>query len=107
MHKTIKIGERDYRFIISPAIAKKHAQFLSEQIDNPSDDPGVMIDFYVDLLHAGLRSGRYSLVWWRRLFVFIPSKKRLEHIVSFSDAQSMFLGDTQGGEKEEDESDPK
>lgn len=88
--RTININGKTYPFIISAANAKANSELASKAEESNVSD---MIDQYTSLVHMGLQDGRMALPWYKRIFHFIPSKERLEHLIPFNEMLDMVNGE--------------
>lgn len=103
--KTININGKEYPFIISAANAKVNSQ-LAQKAGESEVSVGEMIEQYTKLVHMGLQDGRLTLPWYKRLFSFIPSQERLEHMIPFDEMVGMVNGESVPEVKEDTKKKP-
>jgi hypothetical protein len=104
--ESVSINGKDYPFIVSASSAKEITELMVRQTydlkklkeEDEQDEEKMQkkaveystmkMDLNLMILHKGLIDGRYAQPWFKRLYM-IPSRERLERILSTKEAQEL------------------
>lgn len=75
--RTIKIGEKEYPFILSAAAAKEYFSGKFEQ----SEEDKFNLNASVKLVYTGLKDARLLKSWWYNLWNPIPREENLARML--------------------------
>lgn len=97
----IKIGSREYDYIVSAAVAKKHGKLMAEMLEanekKEAFDSAKMIDTFAAMLRDGMLSARLGLLWphrlWLSLWKPIPSEERILNLLDLAEMQNVLMPD--------------
>lgn len=96
--ETITVGGKVYPFKLTAYAVKK--VMLTGLID--SDNVATQLDAGIMLIKYGIEGGIASLPFTKRLFLFTPSKSKIEKTLSVNEVKEVFgiFGTTKEGEQE-------